>query len=79
MQNSLKIRKLWRMYEAHVLLHFILFNSQIVQFGRNLCNETNELDHKTDLNDSLTNKWRICSRLNKINSSDPRVNYSVTH
>ncbi len=79
MQNSLKIRKLWRMYEAHVWLHFVLFNSQIVQFGRSLCNETNELDHKTDLNDSLTNKWRIWSQLNKIISSDTRVNYSVTH
>lgn len=45
------------MCEAHVLLHSVLFNSQIVQFGRYLCNETNELDHKTDLNYSLTNKW----------------------
>lgn len=35
---------------------FVSFNSQIVQFNRNVCNEMNELDHKTDLNDSLTNK-----------------------
>lgn len=55
MQKQLKKEKVM-MYDCVKPTFYCILYSQIVLFIRNFCNETNELDHKTDLNDSLTNK-----------------------